>query len=71
MKTRLGMTDGSEFPQLLRVFNQYPIKELTIHPRVRRQFYNGTVDMEMFRYALQNSRNRLCYNGNLRTLTEV
>lgn len=71
VKTRLGMTDGSEFPQLLRVFNQYPIKELTIHPRVRRQFYNGTVDMEMFRYALQNSRNRLCYNGNLRTLTEV
>lgn len=71
VKTRLGMTDAEEFPQILRVFNQYPIRELTIHPRVRRQFYNGTVDMEMFRYALQNSRNRLCYNGNLRTLTEV
>ena len=71
VKTRLGMTDAEEFPQLLRVFNQYPIRELTIHPRVRSQFYNGTVNMEMFRYALENSRNRLCYNGNLRTLTEV
>lgn len=71
VKTRLGMTDAEEFAQILRVFNQYPIRELTIHPRVRSQFYNGTVDMEMFRYALENSRNRLCYNGNLRTLTEV
>ena len=71
VKTRLGMTDAEEFPKILEVFNQYPIKELTIHPRVRKQFYKGSVDMEMFRYALENSRNPLCYNGNLRTLSEV
>ena len=71
VKTRLGMTEAEEFPKLLEVFNQYPIKELTIHPRVRKQFYNGSVDMEMFRFALANSKNPLCYNGNLRTLSEV
>ena len=71
VKTRLGMTEAAEFPRILDVFNRYPIKELTVHPRVRKQFYNGGVDMEMFRYALQNSRNPLCYNGNLRTLSEV
>jgi len=71
VKTRLGMVEAEEFPKLLEVFNQYPIKELTIHPRVRKQFYKGGVDMEMFRYALENSRNPLCYNGNLRTLSEV
>ena len=71
VKTRLGIADAEEFPKLLEVFNQYPIKELTIHPRVRKQFYKGGVDMEMFRYALQNSKNSLCYNGNLRTLSEV
>ena len=71
VKTRLGMTEAEEFPKLLEVFNQYPIKELTIHPRVRKQFYKGDVDMEMFRYALLNSKNPLCYNGNLRTLSEV
>ena len=71
VKTRLGMADAEEFPKLLEIFNQYPIKELTIHPRVRKQFYKGGVDMEMFRYALENSRNPLCYNGNLRTLSEV
>ena len=71
VKTRLGMTDADEFPKILEVFNQYPMKELTVHPRVRKQFYKGGVDMEMFRYALENSRNPLCYNGNLRTLSEV
>lgn len=71
VKTRLGMTEADEFPRILEIFNQYPIKELTIHPRVRKQFYKGGVDMDMFRYALQNSKNPLCYNGNLRTLSEV
>ena len=71
VKTRLGIAEAEEFPKLLEVFNQYPIKELTIHPRVRKQFYKGGVDMEMFRYALTNSKNPLCYNGNLRTLSEV
>ena len=71
VKTRLGMTEADEFPRILEIFNQYPIKELTIHPRVRKQFYKGGVDMEMFRFALENSKNPLCYNGNLRTLSEV
>lgn len=71
VKTRLGIAEADEFPKILGVFNQYPIKELTIHPRVRKQFYKGGVDMDMFRYALENSKNPLCYNGNLRTLSEV
>ena len=65
VKTRLGLADPQEFPALLDVFNRYPIRELTIHPRVRKQFYQGDVDMEMFRYAVANSINPLCYNGDL------
>jgi len=71
VKTRLGLTDPDEFPRILEIYNQYPIKELTVHPRVRKQFYDGDVDMEMFRYTLQNSKNPLCFNGNLRNLSEV
>ncbi|MBE6917197.1 MAG: tRNA-dihydrouridine synthase family protein [Ruminococcaceae bacterium] len=65
VKTRLGIADPNEFPALLEVFNRYPIKELTIHPRVRKQFYNGDVELDMFRYAVENSKTPLCYNGNL------
>ena len=71
VKTRLGLENPEEFPAILEVYNQYPIKELTIHPRVRKQFYNGNVNMEMFRYAVQNSRNPLCYNGDLTTIDQI
>ena len=71
LKTRLGLTDAQEFPRILDIYNQYPIKELTVHPRVRKQFYDGDVDMEMFQYTLENSKNPLCFNGNLRNLSEV
>ncbi len=65
VKTRLGMESPEEFPALLEIFNRYPIRELTIHPRVRRQFYDGAVDREMFDYALAHSSNPLCYNGDI------
>ena len=71
VKTRLGLTDPQEFPRILEIYNQYPIKELTVHPRVRKQFYDGDVDMDMFRHALENSKNPLVFNGNLRNLSEV
>ena len=71
VKTRLGMEDPEEFMKILEIYNRYPIKELTIHPRVRKQFYNGTVDMEMFRYAVQNSRNPLCYNGDITSMAQI
>ena len=71
VKTRLGLEKAEEFPAILEVFNQYPIKELTIHPRVRKQFYTGDVDMEMFRYAVDNSKNPICYNGNLNNLRQI
>ena len=71
VKTRLGMEEPEEFMKILEIYNRYPIKELTIHPRVRKQFYNGTVDMEMFRYAVQNSRNPLCYNGDITSMAQI
>ena len=65
VKTRLGVEDPEEFPTILEVFNQYPIRELTIHPRVRKDFYKEAVREDWFRYAWENSKNPLCYNGNL------
>lgn len=65
IKTRIGFSSSDEFPAILELLNRYPICELTIHPRVRTQFYNGSVDMEVFNYAVRNSRAPLCYNGNI------
>lgn len=71
VKTRLGFSDPEEFPRILEILNRYPVKELTLHPRVRSAFYSGDVDIDAFRYALENSKNPLCYNGNLCSKADI
>ena len=67
VKTRLGLENPEDFVQILEVFNRYPMKELTVHPRVRKDFYKEPMREEWFRYAYENSKNKLCYNGNIIT----
>ena len=71
VKTRLGFENPEEFTRLLDIYNRYPISQLTVHPRVRAQFYKGGVDMAAFGYAVANSRAPLCYNGNLCSLADI
>jgi tRNA-dihydrouridine synthase len=71
VKCRLGLENPEEFPALLEIFNRYPIKELTLHPRVRKAFYKGNVNMEMFRYCTKNSNIPLCFNGNLYSKSDI
>jgi len=71
LKTRLGYENPEEFPALLEIFNDYPIHELTVHPRVRMDFYNGSVNMDAFRYCAANSKAPVCYNGDLRSKVQI
>ena len=71
IKTRLGFHRSDEFPRLLEIFNRYPVKELTVHPRVRSDFYKGAVDMQSFSYAAEHSKAPLCFNGNLNSLQQI
>ena len=71
IKTRLGLENKEDFPAILEVYNRYPIKELTIHPRTRKQFYDGALHMDMFEYALHNCKHPLCFNGELRSQTHL
>ena len=71
VKTRLGMDNPEDFVGILEVFNRYPIQELTVHPRVRKDFYKEPVREEWFRYAYEHSRNPLCYNGNIITKAQA
>lgn len=65
IKTRLGMWESDEFYELLEIYNKYELEELIIHPRVRDEFYKGTPHWDMYKYALENSKNPLCYSGDI------
>lgn len=71
LKTRLGVENPEEFLRLLEIYNQYPVKLLIVHPRVRKDFYDAPLKEEMFRYALEHSKNPLCFNGNLTTRNQL
>lgn len=65
VKTRVGKDSPEEFADLLTIFNQYPIKELIIHPRVQQDFYKNHPNWEVFQEACKESKNPVCYNGDI------
>ena len=67
VKTRLGMREEGEFPRLLEIFNRYPIAELTVHVRVREDFYRLPARLDTFTLPLAQSKAPVCYNGDLTT----
>lgn len=67
IKTRIGKDDPEEFVRLLDIYNQYPVEELIIHPRVQKDFYKNQPDLDVFRDAVEGSKIPLCYNGDIFT----
>lgn len=65
IKTRLGKDQHDEFYELIEIFNKYPMEELIIHPRIQKDFYKNTPNLEIFRDALRLSKNPVCYNGDI------
>lgn len=71
VKTRIGLESPAEWERLLPVLARYPIRELCVHPRTRREMYKGRVHFEAFREAAARLPFPLRYNGNLFTPAAV
>ena len=71
VKTRIGKNEVEEWPELMQVYNRYPIHELTVHPRIQKEFYKGTPHLDVFADILKESRNPVVYNGDLFTVEKV
>ncbi|WP_165444019.1 tRNA dihydrouridine synthase [Lachnoclostridium sp. Marseille-P6806] len=67
VKTRVGVRDVSEAEAICALYNRYPIGEVIVHPRVQKQMYTGTADVECFAAFLENSVHPVVYNGDIRT----
>ena len=71
LKTRLGVNDSADWERILSVYRQYPVKELTVHPRIRKAFYKGPCDLDAFAMAAEGSPFPLCYNGSVNSLADA
>jgi tRNA-dihydrouridine synthase len=70
VKTRIGKDHPEEFYELIEIFNKYPIKELIIHPRTQKDYYNNKPNLKIFEEALSLSKNPVCYNGDIFSFKE-
>ncbi len=53
VKCRIGISSETEWEDLLEVLLKYPLTELTVHPRLQKEFYKGEVHMDAFRHAYE------------------
>ncbi|MDA3906622.1 MAG: tRNA-dihydrouridine synthase family protein [Bacteroidales bacterium] len=65
LKIRLGNESAEEVKALIPVINQFPLKELIIHPRIGTQMYEGTVDLDSFSWCVENAKAPIVYSGDI------
>ncbi len=71
VKTRIGWADESEFDLLADVYSHFPMKELIIHPRLRKEFYKGSVHENIFEKYYSQLPMPLGYNGDVITGDDI
>jgi len=68
VKMRLGLYNADEIFKLIPILNDYPLNNITIHPRTGRQQYSGQVDLNTFEEVLPLIHHKVIYNGDICTL---
>ena len=70
IKTRIGRDAPEEFYHLMEIYNKYEMSELIIHPRTQKDYYKNQPKLSVFADALKVSKNPVCYNGNIFTVSD-
>nr|WP_320117115.1 tRNA-dihydrouridine synthase family protein [uncultured Marinifilum sp.] len=68
VKMRLGLEDENEIYPVLKVLNDFAIKEVIVHPRIGKQLYKGTPNIDAFANIFNQENISVAYNGDLNTL---
>lgn len=71
VKMRLGWEHTEESMALLPFLNELPLSHVTLHPRIGKQQYKGTVDLDAFQAYYEACRHPLIYNGDLLTVEDI
>ena len=71
IKMRLGYENPDEFSSVLKILNKFPINEIIIHPRIGKQLYKGDTMPSYFGEAIQVSKHKLIYNGDVTNVEKL
>ena len=70
VKMRLGYVHDDEIFKIIPVLNDYPLVNVTIHPRTGKQQYGGIVNLDRFGEVLPLIKHKVIYNGDIKTLAD-
>ncbi|PIK15210.1 tRNA-dihydrouridine synthase family protein [Halobacteriovorax sp. JY17] len=70
VKIRLGRECTSEIKKIIPIINDLEINDLTIHARLGKQIYKGSVDINGFEECLPLLRTIPTYNGDIKSVTD-
>ncbi|MDO4275975.1 MAG: tRNA-dihydrouridine synthase family protein [Eubacteriales bacterium] len=65
IKTRIGTDYEDDWEYLMSIYEEFPVKELIIHPRIQKDYYKNTPRLHAFRKAQEYLHMPICYNGDL------
>ncbi|KAA1245803.1 tRNA-dihydrouridine synthase [Aquimarina sp. RZ0] len=65
LKMRMGYESSEEILKVFPILEKYPIKNIAIHARIGKQLYKGGVDLESFQKCVDQSNQKLYYNGDI------
>lgn len=71
VKMRLGWASAEESIKLLPFLNELTLSHITMHPRLGKQQYKGTVDMNGFTAFYEGCTHPLIYNGDIETVKDI
>jgi tRNA-dihydrouridine synthase len=70
VKIRLGYYSADEIHQLIPVFNDYPLQNICIHPRIGTQMYEGEIQHEVLQAIIDDFKHEIIYNGDINSLDD-
>lgn len=65
IKTRLSIDNPHDWHDLFKIYNDYPMKELIVHPRTQKEFYRLKPHLDVFEEIYHFSKHPLIYNGDI------
>jgi len=71
VKMRLALNDTMLWPEVVEVLNQFPIKEVIVHPRTAKQFYKGVPRWDEFEALAKTIRHPLIGNGDINNMDDM
>ena len=73
VKTRIGYSHEDEFRALVDIYNDFAdgMNSLTIHPRLRTDFYKGDLRLHVFNRFFTELKMPIGYNGDIITVDDI